>query len=276
MENLRSGELYVFSDNEFFNPPSYAVVSGWACDGISLSVLMTESPLPEPSMRIDWDCRLPHGLSYSRLPTDAERDRFSACSKYAIVSRNWSSIVSPITAIVARYGLREFFCVLRLWGNRATVEIRPDCRAGLPYFCSIRNRYVLDRGMVGRLPLKRMSRRSVGKSADDKRDRPCRFVSLPLQAVRRGEGLAQMPRFDSGAIDRAALGNGIVFFLYRARFRRADRLVNLGCRIRGFRTVCRTDVSCFRQAGLARFASVPNNNFHWKFVLLENSRTFVV
>lgn len=28
MENLRSGELYVFSDNEFFNPPSYAVVSG--------------------------------------------------------------------------------------------------------------------------------------------------------------------------------------------------------------------------------------------------------
>ena len=57
MENLRSGELYVFSDNEFFNPPSYAVVSGWACDGISLSVLMTESPLPEP-------------------PTDAERDRF--------------------------------------------------------------------------------------------------------------------------------------------------------------------------------------------------------
>ena len=23
MENLRSGELYVFSDNEFFNPPSY-------------------------------------------------------------------------------------------------------------------------------------------------------------------------------------------------------------------------------------------------------------
>ena len=31
---------------------------------------------PEPSMRIDWDCRLPHGLSYSRLPTDAERDRF--------------------------------------------------------------------------------------------------------------------------------------------------------------------------------------------------------
>lgn len=43
MENLRSGELYVFSDNEFFNPPSYAVVSGWACDGISLSVLMTES-----------------------------------------------------------------------------------------------------------------------------------------------------------------------------------------------------------------------------------------
>lgn len=28
------------------------------------------------SMRIDWDCRLPHGLSYSRLPTDAERDRF--------------------------------------------------------------------------------------------------------------------------------------------------------------------------------------------------------
>ena len=44
MENLRSGELYVFSDNEFFNPPSYAVVSGWACDGISLSVLMTESP----------------------------------------------------------------------------------------------------------------------------------------------------------------------------------------------------------------------------------------
>ena len=49
MENLRSGELYVFSDNEFFNPPSYsyAVVSGWACDGISLSVLMTESPLPE-------------------------------------------------------------------------------------------------------------------------------------------------------------------------------------------------------------------------------------
>ena len=110
-------------------------------------------------------------------------------------------------------GLREFFCVLRLWGNRATVEIRPDCRAGLPYFCSIRNRYVLDRGMVGRLPLKRMSRRSVGKSADDKRDRPCRFVSLPLQAVRRGEGLAQMPRFDSGAIDRAALGNGIVFFI---------------------------------------------------------------
>ena len=104
MENLRSGELYVFSDNEFFNPPSYAVVSGWACDGISLS-------------------------------------------------------------------------------------------------------------MVGRLPLKRMSRRSVGKSADDKRDRPCRFVSLPLQAVRRGEGLAQMPRFDSGAIDRAALGNGIVFFI---------------------------------------------------------------
>lgn len=76
MENLRSGELYVFSDNEFFNPPFYAVVSGWACDGISLSVLMTESPLPEPSMRIDWDCRLPHGLSYSRLPTDAERDRF--------------------------------------------------------------------------------------------------------------------------------------------------------------------------------------------------------
>lgn len=70
----------------------------------------------------------------------------------------------------------------------------------------------LDRGMVGRLPLKRMSRRTVGKSADDKRDRPCRFVSLPLQAVRRGEGLAQMPRFDSGAIDRAALGNGIVFF----------------------------------------------------------------
>ena len=55
MENLRSGELYVFSDNEFFNPPSYAVVSGWACDGISLSVLMTESPLPEPSMRIDWE-----------------------------------------------------------------------------------------------------------------------------------------------------------------------------------------------------------------------------
>lgn len=53
MENLRSGELYVFSDNEFFNPPSYAVVSGWAYDGISLSVLMTESPLPEPSMRID-------------------------------------------------------------------------------------------------------------------------------------------------------------------------------------------------------------------------------
>lgn len=64
MENLRSGELYVFSDNEFFNPPSYAVVSGWACDGISLSVLMTESPLPEPSMRIDWDCRLPRTLVF--------------------------------------------------------------------------------------------------------------------------------------------------------------------------------------------------------------------
>ena len=41
MENLRSGELYVFSDNEFFNPPSYAVVSGWAYDGISLSVLIS-------------------------------------------------------------------------------------------------------------------------------------------------------------------------------------------------------------------------------------------
>lgn len=195
---------------------------------------------------------------------------FSACSKYAIVSRNWSSIVSPITAIVARYGLREFFCVLRLWGNRATVEIRPDCRAGLPYFCSIRNRYVLDRGMVGRLPLKRMSRRSVGKSADDKRDRPCRFVSLPLQAVRRGGG----PCANAAIRFRGDRSGGFrqrhSLFLYRARFRRADRLVNLGCRIRGFRTVCRTDVSCFRQAGLARFASVPNNNFHWKFVLLEN------
>lgn len=195
---------------------------------------------------------------------------FSACSKYAIVSRNWSNIVSPITAIVARYGLREFFCVLRLWGNRATVEIRPDCRAGLPYFCSIRNRYVSRPGHGRTVAVE------ANVAADDKRDRPCRFVSLPLQAVRRGEGLAQMPRFDSGAIDRAALGNGIVFFLYRARFRRADRLVNLGCRIRGFRTICRTDVSCFRQAGLARFASVPNNNFHWKFVLLENSRIFVV
>lgn len=70
------------------------------------------------------------------------RQVFPHAQKYAMVSRNWSSIVSPITAIVARYGLREFFCVLRLWGNRATVEIRPDCRAGLPYFCSIRNRYV--------------------------------------------------------------------------------------------------------------------------------------
>ena len=60
----------------YLSVTSYAVVSGWAYDGISLSVLMTESPLPEPSMRIDWDCRLPHGLSYSRLPTDAERDRF--------------------------------------------------------------------------------------------------------------------------------------------------------------------------------------------------------
>lgn len=201
---------------------------------------------------------------------------FSACSKYAMVSRNWSSIVSPITAIVARYGLREFFCVLRLWGNRATVEIRPDCRAGLPYFCSIRNRYVLDRGMVGRLPLKRMSRRSVGKSADDKRDRPCRFVSLPLQAVRRGGG----PCANAAIRFRGDRSGGFrqrhSLFLYRARFRRADRLVNLGCRIRGFRTVCRTDVSCFRQAGLARFVSVPNNNFHWKFVLLENSRTFVM
>ena len=188
---------------------------------------------------------------------------FSACSKYAMVSRNWSSIVSPITAIVARYGLREFFCVLRLWGNRATVEIRPDCRAGLPYFCSIRNRYVSRPG-------------SVGKSADDKRDRPCRFVSLPLQAVRRGGG----PCANAAIRFRGDRSGGFrqrhSLFLYRARFRRADRLVNLGCRIRGFRTVCRTDVSCFRQAGLARFASVPNNNFHWKFVLLENSRTFVV
>lgn len=202
---------------------------------------------------------------------------FSACSKYAIVSRNWSSIVSPITAIVARYGLREFFCVLRLWGNRATVEIRPDCRAGLPYFCSIRNRYVLDRGMVGRLPLKRMSRRSVGKSADDKRDRPVpvRFIAVASSSPGGGGPCANAAiRFrgdrSGGFRQRHSL------FLYRARFRRTDRLVNLGCRIRGFRTVCRTDVSCFRQAGLARFASVPNNNFHWKFVLLENSRTFVV
>lgn len=195
---------------------------------------------------------------------------FSACSKYAIVSRNWSSIVSPITAIVARYGLREFFCVLRLWGNRATVEIRPDCRAGLPYFCSIRNRYVLDRGMVGRLPLKQMSRRTTKGTG------PCRFVSLPLQAVRRGGG----PCANAAIRFRGDRSGGFrqrhSLFLYRARFRRTDRLVNLGCRIRGFRTVCRTDVSCFRQAGLARFASVPNNNFHWKFVLLENSRTFVV
>lgn len=134
----------------------------------------------------------------------------------------------------------------------------------------------LDRGMVGRLPLKRMSRRSVGKSADDKRDRPCRFVSLPLQAVRRGGG----PCANAAIRFRGDRSGGFrqrhSLFLYRARFRRADRLVNLGYRIRGFRTVCRTDVSCFRQAGLARFASVPNNNFHWKFVLLENSRTFVV
>lgn len=128
----------------------------------------------------------------------------------------------------------------------------------------------LDRGMVGRLPLKRMSRRSVGKSADDKRDRPCRFVSLPLQAVRRGGG----PCANAAIRFRGDRSGGFrqrhSLFLYRARFRRADRLVNLGYRIRGFRTVCRTDVSCFRQAGLARFASVPNNNFHWKFVLLEN------
>ena len=67
--------------------------------------------------------------------------------------------------------------------------------------------------MVGRLPLKRMSRRSVGKSADDKRDRPVpvRFIAVASGSP-GGEGLAQMPRFDSGAIDRAALGNGIVFF----------------------------------------------------------------
>lgn len=124
MENLRSGELYVFSDNEFFNPPSYAVVSGWACDGISLSVLMTESPLPEPSMRIDWDCRLPHGLSYSRLPTDAERDRFFRMLK---VCDSQQKLVEHCFSRSRRSlrdtDLREFFCVLRLWGNRATVEI---------------------------------------------------------------------------------------------------------------------------------------------------------
>lgn len=60
--------------------------------------------------------------------------------------------------------------------------------------------------MVGRLPLKRMV------AADDKRDRavPVRFIAVASSSP--GEGLAQMPRFDSGAIDRAALGNGIVFF----------------------------------------------------------------
>ena len=79
MENLRSGELYVFSDNEFFNPPSYAVVSGWACDGISLSVLMTESPLPEPSMRIDWDCRLPHRFFRMLKVCDSQQKLVEHC-----------------------------------------------------------------------------------------------------------------------------------------------------------------------------------------------------
>lgn len=39
---------------------------------------------------------------------------------------------------------------------------------------------------------------------------PVRFIAVASSSP--GEGLAQMPRFDSGAIDRAALGNGIVFF----------------------------------------------------------------
>ena len=104
---------------------------------------------------------------------------------------------------------------------------------------------------------------------------PVRFIAVASSSPGGGPCANASIRF-LGDRDRAALGNGIVFFLYRARFRRADRLVNLGCRIRGFRTVCRTDVSCFRQASLARFAFVPNNNFHWKFVLLENSRIFVM
>ena len=40
---------------------------------------------------------------------------------------------------------------------------------------------------------------------------PVRFIAVASGSP-GGEGLAQMPRFDSGAIDRAALGNGIVFF----------------------------------------------------------------
>ena len=199
---------------------------------------------------------------------------FSACSKYAIVSRNWSSIVSPITAIVARYGLREFFCVLRLWGSRATVEIRPDCRAGLPYFCSIRNRYVSRPGH-GRTVAVEANVAADGREIGGRQKGPAvpvRFIAVASGSPGGGPCANAAIRFrgdrSGGFRQRHSL------FLYRARFRRADRLVNLGCRIRGFRTVCRTDVSCFQQAGLARFASVPNNNFHRKFVLLENCCIF--
>lgn len=202
---------------------------------------------------------------------------FSACSKYAIVSRNWSSIVSPITAIVARYGLREFFCVLRLWGNRATVEIRP----GLPRRTSLflqHPKSLCSRPGHGRTVAVEANVAAVGREIGGRQKGPARAGSFHCRCKQFAGGGG--PCANAAIRFRGDRSGGFrqrhSLFLYRARFRRTDRLVNLGCRIRGFRTVCRTDVSCFRQAGLARFASVPNNNFHWKFVLLENSRTFVV
>ena len=208
MENLRSGELYVFSDNEFSNPPSYAVVSGWAYDGISLSVLMTESPLPEPSMRIDWDCRLPHGLSYSRLPTDAECDGFSACSKYAIVSRNWSSVairrslrdtVSSFSASCDFGGIGRLLRFVRIAAQDFLIF------AASGSLCS--------RPGHGRTVAVEANVAAVGREIGGRQKGPAvpvRFIAVASSS--RGEGLAQMPRFDSGAIDRAALGNGIAFF----------------------------------------------------------------
>ena len=55
---------------------------------------------------------------------------------------------------------------------------------------------------------------AVGREIGGRQKGPARAGSFHCRCKQfaGGEGLAQMPRFDSGAIDRAALGNGIVFF----------------------------------------------------------------